>query len=316
MKIGVILLAALLLLAGISAYCIYQSVFWIPRGKRTDCRDIAGNRLYLPYVEQMHRVMDEMEAVPWEEVQITAKDGCRLYGKLHSGFQDAPLVLFFHGYHGSPMWDGYGCFKFCQMHHYNLLLADVRAHGKSRGAAITFGIRERFDCQSWANEMADRFGKNTKLILSGVSMGAASVLMAQELKLPETVEAVVTDCGYTAPKEIIKSVLKGPAILKELLYQLTRLSALVLGRFDLEETSALEALKHAEIPTLFIHGSGDTVIPCDMCRKMYDACTAEKEMVIIEGADHAVSAMKDFSSYESAVYAFLKRIQEKRQKAG
>lgn len=316
MKIGVILLAALLLLAGISAYCIYQSVFCIPRGKRTDCRDIAGNRLYLPYVEQMHRVMDEMEAVPWEEVQITAKDGCRLYGKLHSGFQDAPLVLFFHGYHGSPMWDGYGCFKFCQMHHYNLLLADARAHGKSRGAAITFGIRERFDCQSWANEMADRFGKNTKLILSGVSMGAASVLMAQELKLPETVEAVVADCGYTAPKEIIKSVLKGPAILKELLYQLTRLSALVLGRFDLEETSALEALKHAEIPTLFIHGSGDTVIPCDMCRKMYDACTAEKEMVIIEGADHAVSAMKDFSSYESAVYAFLKRIQEKRQKAG
>ena len=316
MKIGVILLAALLLLAGISAYCIYQSVFWIPRGKRTDCRDIAGNQLYLPYVEQMHRVMDEMEAVPWEEVQITAKDGCRLYGKLHSGFQDAPLVLFFHGYHGSPMWDGYGCFKFCQMHHYNLLLADVRAHGKSRGAAITFGIRERFDCQSWANEMADRFGKNTKLILSGVSMGAASVLMAQELKLPETVEAVVADCGYTAPKEIIKGVLKGPAILKELLYQLTRLSALVLGRFDLEETSALEALKHAGIPTLFIHGSEDTVIRCDMCRKMYDACTAEKEMVIIEGADHAVSAMKDFSSYESAVYAFLKRIQEKRQKAG
>lgn len=211
MKIGVIILAALLLLAGIAAYCIYQSVFCMPKGKRTDYRDIAGNRLYIPYVEQMHKTMGEMEAVPWEEVQITAKDGCRLYGKLYSGFQDAPVVLFFHGYHGSPMWDGYGCFKFCQMHHYNLLLADVRAHGKSRGAAITFGIRERFDCQSWADEMAERFGEDTELILSGVSMGAATVLMAQELKLPETVKAVVADCGYTAPKEIIKTVIKGPA---------------------------------------------------------------------------------------------------------
>ena len=103
MKIGVIILAALLLLAGIAAYCIYQSVFCMPKGKRTDYRDIAGNRLYIPYVEQMHKTMGEMEAVPWEEVQITAKDGCRLYGKLYSGFQDAPVVLFFHGYHGSPM---------------------------------------------------------------------------------------------------------------------------------------------------------------------------------------------------------------------
>ena len=41
----------------------------------------------------------------------------------------------------------------------------------------------------------------------GVSMGAATVLLAAGLNLPDNVCGIVADCGYTSPREITRKCL-------------------------------------------------------------------------------------------------------------
>jgi fermentation-respiration switch protein FrsA (DUF1100 family) len=149
------------------------------------------------------------------------------------------------------------------------------------------------------------FGKDVKIILTGISMGAATVLMANDQNLPENVIGILADCGYNSPKEIIKKVietdLKLPA---NLLYPFVKLGAKIFGGFDLEETSPLEAVKQSRIPTIFIHGETDTFVPCYMSEENHEACTAPKKLITFPDAGHGLSFLIDKERYLKELKAF------------
>lgn len=302
--LGVIVLAGLLLL---TSYYLYRGVFCYPSAKQSDPKQIPDSKAYGTRREEMRRVMEQMKETDWETVYLTAADGCRLFGRLRITDPGAPLFLFFHGYHGTFMWDGYGCFRFCRDRNYNMLMVDERAHGKSGGKAITFGILEREDCRLWAEYAAERTGGKVPIILSGVSMGAATVLMASVLALPESVMAVVADCGYTSPREIIQKTAAAMHFPVGSSYLLLRAGARIFGRFDLEAASPLEAVRQNKLPVLFVQGGKDSVVPMSMCDALFDACAASKERLVVAEAEHAVSAMEDYGAYEAALDAFLKK---------
>ena len=264
-------------------YYLYYAIFCYPLKKRSDVHDIPESRLYKIHRNNMLEVVNEMENTPFEEVSICSTDGYRLYGKLYHIKENAPLMLFFHGYHGE------------------------RTHGKSEGKATTFGIRERYDCKLWTEYAVSRFGEKTDLILAGVSMGAATVMMASMLGLPENVRAIVADCGFSEPAAIIKETIRKMKLPVKPFYLLVSLGAHVFGGFDLKEATALSAVKKLQIPILFIHGKEDTVVPLSMCEELYESCAGKKEKLIVEEADHANSAVVDFEAYERAVMDFLNR---------
>ena len=189
-------------------YYLYYAIFCYPLKKRSDVHDIPESRLYKIHRNNMLEVVNEMENTPFEEVSICSTDGYRLYGKLYHIKENAPLMLFFHGYHGTYAWDGYGVFQICRNNGINILMVDERTHGKSEGKATTFGIRERYDCKLWTEYAVSRFGEKTDLILAGVSMGAATVMMASTLGLPENARAIVADCGFSEPAAIIKETIR------------------------------------------------------------------------------------------------------------
>lgn len=303
--LAVIVLAGLLLL---TSYYLYCGVFCYPSAKQFDSENIPDSKAYGMRKEEMRRVMEQMKETDWETVYLTAADGCRLFGRLKIANPGAPLFLFFHGYHGTFMWDGYGCFRFCRDRNYNMLMVDERAHGKSGGKAITFGIREREDCRLWAEYAAERTGGKSPIILSGVSMGAATVLMASVLALPESMKAVVADCGYTSPKEIIKRTAGNMHFPVGPSYLLLRAGARIFGHFDLEAASPLEAVRQNKLPVLFVQGGKDSVVPMSMCDALFDACAAPKEKLIVAEAEHAVSAMEDYGAYEAALDGFLRKL--------
>lgn len=288
-------------------YYLYYAIFCYPLKKRSDVHDIPESRLYKIHRNNMLEVVNEMENTPFEEVSICSTDGYRLYGKLYHIKENAPLMLFFHGYHGTYAWDGYGVFQICRNNGINILMVDERTHGKSEGKATTFGIRERYDCKLWTEYAVSRFGEKTDLILAGVSMGAATVMMASELGLPENVRAIVADCGFSEPAAIIKETIRKMKLPVKPLYLLVSLGAHVFGGFDLKEATALSAVKKLQIPILFIHGKEDTVVPLSMCEELYESCAGKKEKLIVEEADHANSAVVDFEAYERAVMDFLNR---------
>ena len=166
-----------------TSYLLYRGVFYYPQKKHVDPYQIPDDMLYAPYKNAMLHLLHEMEQTPYEEVSIRSQDGLSLCGRLYLFRPDAPLMLFFHGYHGTFLWDGLGSFRFCRKNHINLLVVDERSHGKSADQIITFGIRECKDVKCWADYAAKRFPEKS-LILSGVSMGSASVMMASVLSLP------------------------------------------------------------------------------------------------------------------------------------
>lgn len=289
----------------LSAYGLFRYIFCHPKGKRPDAHHIPESVLYKAYREMMQRGVEDMDNTPGEDVSIRSLDGCMLCGRLYVFRENAPLMIFFHGYHGVPAWDGYGFFKICKKHGINILMADERAHGNSGGRYITFGIRERYDCKAWAEYAAKRFGARTDIFLAGVSMGAASVLMASKLGLPQNVKALLADCGYSEPSAIIRETVRKMGLPVKPVYALINLGARVFGHIDLEEATALAAVQSLQIPVLFLHGKQDSIVSLTMSDALYENCAGQKERVLIEGADHANSAMTDFKAYENAVLRFL-----------
>ena len=93
----------------------------------------------------------------------------------------------------------------------------------------------------------------------------------------------------------------------EPVYFLVRLSARVFGGFDPEAASVTEALKKCKVPVLFVHGEEDRMVPCDMCKENYAACAADKELLLVPGADHGMSYAFARTHYQEMLYAFAEK---------
>lgn len=294
-------------IAGIltGAYAAYKYVFHFVDKRGEDDIDLPKGEQYDPMHEKMYSLVREMQAIPYAQVYITSFDGTKLAGKYYHTSDDAPLQIQFHGYHGTGLRDFCGGHKIAREMGHNILVIDERAHGKSEGRTITFGVLERYDCLSWVKYANERFGTEQPIFLVGVSMGAATVLMASELDLPENVAGIIADCPYSSPVAIIRKVGKDMKLPTGLVYPFVWTGARLFGHFKVTKSSAVEAVKNTDIPILLIHGDDDKFVPCDMSREIYEACVSEKMMVTVPGAGHAVSCLVDWEKYESAVQEFI-----------
>ncbi len=195
----------------------------------------------------------------------------------------------FHGYRGSAERDLSGGVQRCFLLGRSVLLVDQRCSRRSGGEIITFGINEHRDCLAWAQFAAQHFGPDQKIILTGISMGAATVMMTADKDLPPNVIGILADCGYSSPKAIICKVIRDMKLPPDLGYPFVKLGAKVFGHFDLEADSPEEALKHARVPVIFYHGEADDFVPCDMSRRNYEVCTSRKALITVPGAGHGLS---------------------------
>jgi fermentation-respiration switch protein FrsA (DUF1100 family) len=246
-----------------------------------------------------------MADVPYEPVTIKSFDGLKLSGRYYHVSDDAPVKIIFHGYRSMALRDCAGGFGMARRLGMNVLAVDQRAHGNSEGHVISFGINERRDCLSWIEYINNRFGADTPIILSGLSMGAATVVMATSLPLPPNVICVLADCPYSSPVEIIQKVSADQHYPPKLVYPLIRLASRMFGRFNLEEMSAVEAAKHSKIPILLLHGEEDRFVPCDMSKQIHTSSNGCTKLATFPDAGHGLSYMIAPADYEKVVFTFL-----------
>ena len=302
--VWLIVLAALVLAAcalTVVAYCV---PFYSPLGRKENIYDIPPGAHYASRSGEMVALIREMAAIPCEEVTITSYDGTPLYARYYHVADGAPLQIQMHGWHGSAIRDFCGGNKLARESGFNTLVPDQRAHGRSGGRTITFGLRERFDCLAWIDYACRRF-PDTPIVLAGVSMGAATVLMAAGQPLPPAVKGVIADCPYSSPAGIIQKVCRDGHVPPALLFPFVRLGARLFGRFDITETDVVTEIKKATVPVLLIHGQADGFVPCDMSREIFDACPTPKMRVTFPDADHGISYIIDPEGYGEAVRRFL-----------
>ena len=301
--IGAAILAALFFL---TTFICFRMAFYSPARKTfaDDEYDLPTDEIYRDYLDDLVGWIKLSRSYPHEDVSITSYDGLKLYGRYYEYKAGAPTEILIHGYRGSSERDISAGIERCFELGRNALLVDQRASGKSEGSVITFGIREYRDCIDWARFLANKLGKDSKIILTGISMGAATVAIAAGEELPKNVVCVLADCGFSSAEEIIKKVIRQMHLPPSLAYPFVKWGAKIYGGFDLEERSPLEAMKRATVPVIFIHGDGDAFVPSYMSKQLYDACTSHKKLVLVRGAGHGLSFPVDRALYVSALRDF------------
>lgn len=308
--VAIVVLALLLCGLAVILYLVYGIAFGVPGIRpRKPIFDIPDDGTEQSIAARVRKNMDEIRAADGEDVFITSHDGLRLHGRYYHNRDGAPLEIFFHGYRSTPYCDGAFAFFYDRGAGYNVLLVDQRAHGLSEGRTITFGVCERMDVRAWCDYAIARFGASQKILLSGVSMGAATVLMASSLDLPANVRGVIADCPYSSPRAILTKVAADMRYPKRAAYLFMRIAARLLGGFDPEAASAVEAVSQTRLPILLIHGEGDTFVPFAMSREIFAACgSPDKQFEPFPEADHAMSSFWDAERYTAVTEAFKRRV--------
>ncbi len=289
------------------SFGIYMFGFYSPRGKQNDDYHILVQMRSREQYNRSIALIDRMNERPYERISIRSFDGLQLKGRYCHTEDGAPLAILFHGYRGTPSRDFCGGADIFFGLGFNVLLIEERAHCTSEGHTITFGVKERFDALSWTEYAVERFGKDVKILLAGISMGAGTVLMASELDLPANVRGILADCPFTSPAEIIREFGKAQGIPMKIVYPFTALAARVFGGFSLTAADAADAVKNAKVPVLLVHGEADELVPCEMGRRIAEANPEMVTFRTFPGARHGMSYMEDTARYTELVREFCKK---------
>lgn len=303
-----IVLVSLILLFFLSSYICFLIVFYISkkskRSYKEDEYDIPVGKDYLPHKDLLISWMKDLRKTEYKEAHTTSFDGLNLYGRYYDCGGEV-IEIMFHGYRGNAERDLCGGIKRAFALKHNVLLVDQRASMSSDGHVTTFGINERLDCLAWVNYVVETFGKDVKIILTGVSMGAATVIMASELNIPENVIGVLADCSYTSPKEAIKSVIKQIKLPTFIFYPLIYVGAKIYGKFDLEAASPIEAIKNAKVPVIIFHGTADKLVPSYMGEELYKTNLEKNELIMIDKAGHCLGYLIEPERYLKSMKDFF-----------
>lgn len=269
--------------------------------------DYSRNDQSSPCSALLDGAIGEFLEASWEEVSILSHDGLKLMGRYYHNRDGAPLEIMCHGYKGNAIRDFCGHWRIAKAAGRNVLLIDQRCHGESEGHTITFGILEKRDVLGWIGYACRRFG-DVPILLSGVSMGAATVLMVGGMELPGNVRGIVADCPYDAPANIIRKVLgQDMGMPVKFVYPLILLGGMVYGKFRLDADSPVEAVKRAKVPVLLIHGDADRFVPHTMSVSIYEAAPDTVEFHTIAGAGHALDYGIAPEEYTELVSTFAEK---------
>lgn len=239
------------------------------------------------------------------QVSITSDDGL----KLNAGFfahEDSHLwAITVHGYRGNHL----GMMNYAQRYHdagYQVLAPDLRACGSSEGEFVGMGWPDRMDMLRWIDWILQR-DPEAKIVLHGVSMGAATVMMTSGEQTPDAVRVFVEDCGYTSVWDIFSSELALrfhlPAV--PVLNAASAISGLRAG-YTFTEASSLNQVVRCEKPMLFIHGDQDNFVPFSMLQQLYNAKPGDnKQLVAVTGAGHGQASSVMGEEYWQTVFAFI-----------
>ena len=249
---------------------------------------------------------EALKNAPTELVELRSRDNYVLRAHWYPAEGAKRTVILVHGWHSRWCVDFSASSPFLHENACNLLLIDQRCHGESGGDLISYGIHERYDVLTWLDWLDANHG-GLPVYLCGISMGAATVLMAAGLPIAGRVCGIIADCGYSTPNEIIKLTLEknigkmaGPTLAA------VNLNCKLRENFTFKDYTPLEAMvQNKEIPCLFVHGDADDFVPWRMSLENYYACQAPKDLLVVNGAGHGLSFLVNPEAYKKKILEFF-----------
>lgn len=254
---------------------------------------------------QKEKTSSWLNSISKKEINIQSNDKLQLFAsEFKLSNESNKWIILVHGY-TSEQSSIYDIARHYSDKGYNVLTPDLRAHGLSEGKYVGMGWLDRNDLLLWIDYLLKNY-RNSEIILHGVSMGAATVMMASGENLPTNVKLIVEDCGYTSVWDIFSFKLK-------LRFNLSTFPVLnaasfitnVRAGYNYKEASSIDQIKKSVTPILFIHGNADEFVPVNMAYKLYDNANINKELIIVDGAGHAESRLADEELYYGSIFSFI-----------
>lgn len=280
----------------------------VPKNLKSDDKakkQLTGCQTDKALLDELAAASEKLRACDLETVEIVSHDGEKLIGHWRPCEKPERIILAMHGWRSSWAKDFGIIADFWYESNCSVLYAEQRGQGESGGDHMGFGMIERYDCLDWLDWIGENCDSDLPVYLGGVSMGAATVLMATGLELPSNVRGIVADCGYTSAHAIWKHVAENNLHMS---YGIrgTIASDLCKKKINMgsNDYSTIEALRKNKIPVLFIHGTDDHFVPVEMTYENHKACAAPKKLFVVPGADHGMSYLVDKDGYEKAVKDF------------
>lgn len=239
-----------------------------------------------------------------EDLYINSFDNLKLHALFINNNTNKTIICV-HGYKAKDgLYDFGMSAKFLNSLGYNLLFVDNRAHGLSQGKYIGFGVLDSVDVNSWVDYLVTNMNQET-IILYGMSMGAATVMNAQNNK----VKAIIADCGFASGyDEVVYQIKKMYHLPPFPIIPISNVLLKLLAHYSLKEKEAYKSIKNYKNNLLIIHGSRDHFVPTRDAYKIFDNATCHKRILIVPGASHAKSYLKDTKLYEQTIKEFLDEI--------
>lgn len=208
-----------------------------------------------------------------------------------------------HGYTGDPRAEAPFA-KYFYEHGYNVLFPHMRAHEKDENRYCSMGFHDKNIILAWISYVVGK-DPNCRILLHGTSMGAATTMLVTGEAIPENVKCAVADCGYSTCYGEFRSQLGAvPTVIAAPMIAMMNTVSKLRGNLDIMKCRPVDAVKNSKTPTLFIHGTGDTVVPYPMVNELFDACAAEKDRFDVEGAVHTGAVATDPEGYFAKLDAF------------
>lgn len=163
---------------------------------------------------------------------------------------------------------------------FDVVAYDGRAHGRSPGKVCTYGYYEKRDLIRVLDTLPRK-----PVILIGHSLGAAIALQAaaEDSRISAVVAAETFSDLATVARE------RAPFIFSEDAVSDAFRIAEARAGFRVAEASPLLASPRIRVPVLLLHGEADTETLPAHSRRVYEALSGPKRLVILPGIRHAGS---------------------------
>lgn len=246
-----------------------------------------------------------------KEISVTSFDGLILKGLYVENTIKDKTIIFVHGYKAKDgLYDGGASAKFLYSTGYNLLFVDDRAHGKSQGKYIGFGVLDCKDVNVWVNKLIKEYNQKT-IILYGISMGAATVLNASSIVDQNTVKGVVADCGFASGYDEVCYQIKQMYHLPSFpLVPIANFLMKIICNYSLDEKEAYKSIKQYKNHLLLIHGGKDHFVNTEDVYKIYENANCDKDLLVVDNASHALSYLKNSKEYEKHFLKLIEKVNE------
>lgn len=244
-----------------------------------------------------------------QDLYTTAVDSTVLHASyIAAAGNEHKYAIIIHG-----VWDNHESVGIFAKHYlemnFSCLLPDLRGFGKSGGDYIGYGLDDRLDIMEWIS-LITRRDPEARIVIHGMSMGAATTLMTTGENLPQNVKCAVADSSFSALGEQFSATykkFKGSFVPTPIALFLSKIIIYLRAGYNIDDVNCIRAVSRSTTPTLFIHGDDDTFIDPHMCSRLYEAASCEKQYCLIPGAKHIEGVVREPEMYWNKVDSFLSK---------